>query len=93
MTDDPLHALARANPFPNDAPVDLPDLVVTTTPSTRRSWVDRCVVAASLALGASLGWGLISSIVDPADTRSNRCVVISSEVVDANGVCLTSASP
>lgn len=91
MSDDPLRSLARANPFPNDQPVTLPHLTVTAREGgTRRAWPQRGVVLVSMALGASLGWGLIATISDPADARPNRCVVVGARVVEAQGLCVAS---
>lgn len=91
MSDDPIRALARANPFPNDAPVALPGVAVAPTHGfAHGGWAQRVVVAASLALGASLGWGLIATIIDPAAARPNRCVIVGGQVVEAKGVCIAS---
>jgi hypothetical protein len=89
MSDDPLRALARANPFPNDTPVTLPEVTVAPRHGfTRVAWTQRGVVVVSLALGASLGWGLIATIIDPAEARPNRCVVVGAQVVESRGVCI-----
>ena len=94
MSDDPIHALARANPFPNDGPVDVPSMTFAPKPGhVSGAWVQRCVVVASLALGASLGWGLISTIVEPAASIPNRCVVVGARVVVAKGVCIADSRP
>lgn len=91
MSDDPLRSLARANPFPNDQPVTLPQLTVTAREgATRGAWTQRGVVLVSVALGASLGWGLIARIANPAEARPNRCVVVGAQVVEARGLCIAS---
>jgi len=94
MSDDPLHALARANPFPNDAPIVVPNVTVAARASSRRRpWPQRSIVAASMAVGATLGWGIIATIIAPADSHPNRCVVVGAQVVEANGVCIASPGP
>jgi hypothetical protein len=94
MSDDPIRALARANPFPNDAPVKLPDAAVSRPHRhLRNTRAQRVTIALSLALGASVGWGLITAITEPATTRSNRCVVVADQVVQAQGVCIATNGP
>lgn len=91
MSDDPLDALARANPFPNELPVDVPDIRASAMARPGR-WLDRGGVAASVLLGATLGWTVIAALGGSTrEPPAHRCVVIGSVVVaETDGLCLSS---
>lgn len=93
MSNDPIDALARLNPVPDDVDVALPDGLDSISATIGRSKLEGRATLVAILAGALLGWVVIGATSNTAPSSSAGCVIIGGEVTSSPGICVVAPAP